>query len=137
MPSSGYLSEFLSQLNAEERKRFDGAAHTMRVVKGQMVIGQGLVGTDVFFIDEGALQVLIYSKNGKQVLIRPLVTGEVRALVQQGLLEQLRRELVVRDVAELSRLVRNAVGDPRVLPVEHQGNDGPRATGSRRSRELY
>jgi hypothetical protein len=51
------------------------------------------------------------------------VTREMRSLVRQGLLEQFRRELVVRDIAELSRIVRSAVGDHSRLPP-------PRTPGS-------
>jgi CRP/FNR family transcriptional regulator, cyclic AMP receptor protein len=251
MPASGSLQEFLSRLNAEERRLFDEAARTIRISKGQTVIGQGPGGTDVYFIEEGALQVLIYSKTGKQVSIRTLrrgdcfgelaalddgvrsadvvaltegrlvqmsgaafvtllqsspragfwliqhlvtqvrvlterifelsalnvrsrlhcellrlgvqsgvkenqarirpapthvelanrigthregVTREMRSLARQGLLEQLRRELVVHDIAELSRLVSNAVGERRrVLPLPKPANDVLPVTRPRRA----
>src|SRR5262245_27494333 len=228
MSPTGCLPEFLAQLNVEERRRFDAASQAVKAAKGQTIIGQGPGTVDVFFIEDGAFEVLIYAKTGKQVSIRTLrkgdcfgelaaldlgersanvvcvvegrllkvdgavfksllensprvslwlsrhlarqvrvltervfelsalnvqsrlhcellrlgvqagvkenvarirpspthvelanrigthregVTREMSALVRQGLLEQFRRELVVRDVAELSRLVRNAIGD--------------------------
>ena len=76
MAPSGCLLEFLSQLSPEERRFFDGAARLTQVGKGQTVIGQGPGSTDVYFIDEGVFQVLIYSKNGKQVSIRTLTRGD-------------------------------------------------------------
>jgi CRP/FNR family cyclic AMP-dependent transcriptional regulator len=247
MTSSGSLSEFVRRLNADERRRFEAAAHPVRVSKGQTIIGQGPGSVDVFFIDDGAFEVLIYSKSGKQVSIRTLrkgecfgelaaldlgersanvvaategrllqvngvvfksilesspkaalwlaaylagqmrvltqrifelsalnvpsrlhcellrlgvsagvrenqsrirpspthielanrigthregVTREMRSLVRAGLLEQFRRELVVRDIAELSRLVRNAIGDhSRLPPPRSSGGAAPPPLG--------
>jgi CRP/FNR family cyclic AMP-dependent transcriptional regulator len=238
---TGCLPEFLEQLSADERRRFDAASHPMKVSKGQTIIGQGPGSIDVYFIEEGAFEVLIYSKTGKQVSIRTLrkgncfgelaaldlgersanvvaasdgrllkvdgavfksiletsprmalywlgrhlarqvrsltervfelgalnvpsrlhcevlrlgvesgirdnvarirpspthielanrigthregVTREMRVLVRLGVLEQFRRELVIRDVAELSRLVRNAIGDHSRVPPPR--SDGP------------
>jgi CRP-like cAMP-binding protein len=76
MTPSSSLSEFLARLDADERRRFDAAAHPMRATKGQTIIGQGPGSTDVYFIDDGAFEVLIYSKSGKQVSIRTLRKGD-------------------------------------------------------------
>ncbi len=70
------LHEFLSHLNAEERRRFDDAARTVWVAKGRTVINKGVRNTDVFFIDEGAFQVLVLSKKGKEVPFRTLRKGD-------------------------------------------------------------
>ena len=252
MTPSGSLSEFLARLDADERRRFDAAARPIRAVKGQPIIGQGPGSTDVYFIEDGAFEVLIYSKSGKQVSIRTLrkgdcfgelaaldlgersanvvaatdgrllqlngavfksilegspqaalwlaahlggqirvltqrvfelsalnvpsrlhcellrlgvqagvrdnqsrirpspthielanrigthregVTREMRSLVRQGLLDQFRRELVVRDIAELSRLVRNAIGDhSRLPPPRSSGGAAPPPLGPTSSR---
>lgn len=75
MPS-GYFQDFLAQLTAEERRRFDRAKQSVRIRKGQTIIGEGVGGTDVFFVEEGALQVILYSKHGKEVSIRNLNKGD-------------------------------------------------------------
>ena len=82
------LSEFMARLDADERRRFDAAAHPMRATKGQTIIGQGPGSTDVYFIDDGAFEVLIYSKSGKQVSIRTLRSVQVdsRGLTEGGAL---------------------------------------------------
>src|SRR5260221_2614542 len=72
----GCLHEFLSQLNAEERRRFDEVARTVWVPKGRTVISKGVRNADIFFIDEGAFQVLVLSKKGKEVPFRTLRKGD-------------------------------------------------------------
>lgn len=72
----GCLHEFLSQLNADERRRFDEAARTVWVPKGRTVINKGVRNADIFFIDEGAFQVLVLSKKGKEVPFRTLRKGD-------------------------------------------------------------
>lgn len=84
MPSASSL-EFAALLSPEQRKLFERTSQDFRVPKGHVVIGQGAKNTDVFFILEGRFQVLIYSKNGKEVSIRTVgkgdVFGELAALV--------------------------------------------------------
>ncbi|MBI1212609.1 MAG: cyclic nucleotide-binding domain-containing protein [Alphaproteobacteria bacterium] len=243
MTTIGSLFEFLARLNTDERRRFDAAARAIKATKGQTVIGQGPGSTDVYFVEDGAFRVLIYSKSGKQVSIRTLrrgdcfgelaaidqrersanvvavtdgrllqvsgavfksilegssraaiwlaihlggqvrvlterifelsalnvpsrlhcellrlglqagvhdnesrirpapthselanrigthregVTREMRALVRRGILQQSKRDLVLRDVAELSRLVQNAIGDhSRLAPPRSSGGAAP------------
>jgi len=247
MQPTGCLPEFLAELSADERRRFDAASQPMKSTKGQPIIGQGPGTVDVYFIEDGAFEVLIYAKTGRQVSIRTLrkgdcfgelaaldlgersanvvsvgdgrllkvdgavfksllenstrvsmwlsrhlarqvrvltervfelsalnvqsrlhcellrlgvqagvrdnvsrirpspthvelanrigthregVTREMSTLVRQGLLEQFRRELVVRDIAELSRLVRNAIGDhSRLPPPRSEGGSSPPPLG--------
>jgi CRP-like cAMP-binding protein len=69
--------EFVSKLEAEQRKQFDRVAHETRVRKGHIVIGQGSRTSDVFFIKSGQFQVLIFSNNGREVSIRTLERGDL------------------------------------------------------------
>lgn len=79
-----YSFEFLSQLNDEQRQRFERAATVRVVEKGQLLIGQGARSTDVFFVLEGECRVLIFSPNGREVAFRMVgpggMFGEIAAL---------------------------------------------------------
>jgi CRP/FNR family transcriptional regulator, cyclic AMP receptor protein len=68
--------EFVSQLEPEQKKRFEQMAHDVVVRKGKAVIDQGPGGgTDVYFVVEGEFEVRIYSSTGKEVFIREIGPG--------------------------------------------------------------
>jgi CRP/FNR family cyclic AMP-dependent transcriptional regulator len=57
---------------------------TMRALKGRTIVSAGARASDVFFVDEGEVQVLLYSSNGREVSVRDLgpgaILGELAAL---------------------------------------------------------
>ncbi len=69
--------EFVSRLGAEQKKQFERLANEVRVRKGHIIVGQGARAADVFFVVSGQFQVLIYSKDGKEVSIRTLGAGDL------------------------------------------------------------
>lgn len=57
---------------------------TFRVSKGRTIVGAATASDSVFFIDEGEMQALLYSPNGKEVSVRQIgeggLFGELAAL---------------------------------------------------------
>jgi CRP-like cAMP-binding protein len=63
---------------------------------------------------------------------REAVTRELRALAKRGLLSQVRRELVIHNVAELSRFVQRANGEHvGIVPAPRSDADLPIALNGR------
>lgn len=69
--------EFLSSLPLSLRRIAESRMRTLRVVKGQTVLGRGSRCYDVYFVTEGRLRVAIYSTTGREISIRTLETGEM------------------------------------------------------------
>lgn len=86
------------------REDIRGRLASFRVSKGRTVIGVGARSTDVYFIAEGEMRVLLYSSSGREVSVRTLGQGDIFG-----------------DLAALDGLPRNAsivaVTDARLLRI--------------------
>lgn len=69
--------EFLNVLRPEERTSFVARARTIRAAKGQMVVSRSEASRDVFVVQEGQLETLIYSANGREISLRTLGPGQL------------------------------------------------------------
>lgn len=69
--------QFLTLVPAAVRRVIDPRLRHVRTSPGRTIIGVGSRSTDVFFIDEGAVQVLLYSAQGREVSVRDLGPGDV------------------------------------------------------------
>lgn len=70
-------SDFVAQLDADQRRLFERSVRPVRVRRGKVVLGQGVAGTDVFFIRSGQFQALVHSASGKEVSLRKLGPGDL------------------------------------------------------------
>lgn len=68
---------FYSLLTPEARRAALSRTRAQRVRKGQTVISRGSPSTDVYFVVEGRLRVIVYSVNGREVSLRDLGPGDM------------------------------------------------------------
>ena len=68
---------FLALIPAAVRRVIDPRLRQVRAARGRTIIGAGSRSTDVFFILEGEVQVLLYSAQGREVSVRDLAAGDV------------------------------------------------------------
>jgi CRP/FNR family transcriptional regulator, cyclic AMP receptor protein len=75
---------FLATLSQEQRRALVQRARIIRVRRGQTVLARGEASSDVFIVQEGRLQVLLYAANGREVSLRDLgpeqLFGELAAI---------------------------------------------------------
>jgi CRP/FNR family transcriptional regulator, cyclic AMP receptor protein len=64
-------------LNWLARANLLGRGKTVRVARGQTLLGRGEHSTRVFIVMEGILQVVLYSPTGRQVSLRELTEGDM------------------------------------------------------------
>lgn len=76
MPDGGHRT-FLDVLNQEDRRVLLTRARTIRARKGQTVVAKGEPSRDVFIVQEGRLEVLLYAANGREVSLRGLEAGQL------------------------------------------------------------
>ncbi|MDP3746709.1 MAG: Crp/Fnr family transcriptional regulator [Phenylobacterium sp.] len=76
--------QFLMLIPSALRRLIDPRLRHVRAPRGRTIVGAGSRSTDVFFVVEGEIQVLIYSPQGREVSVRELgpgaVFGELAAL---------------------------------------------------------
>jgi CRP/FNR family transcriptional regulator, cyclic AMP receptor protein len=68
---------YFEELSAEDRRALMVRARTIRARKGQMVLGAGETSREVFVVQEGRLQVLLYAANGREISLRDLRIGQL------------------------------------------------------------
>lgn len=68
---------FFDVLGAAERRNLLACCNTVRKHKGQVVIGRGEASSDVYLVQEGRLNVLLYSADGREVSLRDLRPGQL------------------------------------------------------------
>jgi len=71
MSDAERLGLFSAMEPAQRREALD-RARLVRARKGQALLSKGDNSTDVFFVLEGRLQVLLYSTNGREISLRDL-----------------------------------------------------------------
>lgn len=69
-------SGFLESLGPELRRLVQSQMRIIRAKKGQALLGHRAATTDVYFVIEGAFNVIIYSANGREVSMRTLNAGD-------------------------------------------------------------
>ncbi|HUR04213.1 MAG TPA: cyclic nucleotide-binding domain-containing protein, partial [Nonomuraea sp.] len=69
--------EFVSHLTPELRTFVLGKVRQIRAKRGQAILGRGGATADVYFILEGVLSAVMYSTNGREVIMRSLPVGAV------------------------------------------------------------
>ena len=69
--------EFLNLLPASLRRILTSRLRVVRAPRGRTVIGAGNTSTDVFFVLEGELQILLYSFAGREVSVRDIGPGDM------------------------------------------------------------
>lgn len=67
---------FFRSLTPEWRTFAEARLRRLRAKRGQTLIGRGAQSTDVYFVLEGTLGVVLYSAQGREVIIRSLGPGE-------------------------------------------------------------
>lgn len=68
---------YLSELAPEMRSAFLARARTIKVRKGQTILGTGDSSREVFIVQEGRLQVLLYAASGREISLRDLTKGQL------------------------------------------------------------
>ncbi len=76
MPGPG-RGDLLDVLELPARRELLASARVVRARKGQTVIARGEVSTDVFIVQEGLLQAVLYAADGRQVSLRELSAGQL------------------------------------------------------------
>jgi CRP-like cAMP-binding protein len=76
--------DFFSVLDPADRIAARGRSRVVRLSKGQAVLSRGVLSSDVFFVQEGTLEVVLQAADGRQVSLRDLrpgaLFGELAAL---------------------------------------------------------
>ena len=73
----GGRPELLDALDPGDRDTLLARARTIRARKGQMVLSAGEPSREVFVVETGRLQVLLYAANGREISLRDLVSGQL------------------------------------------------------------
>jgi CRP/FNR family cyclic AMP-dependent transcriptional regulator len=68
---------FLDVLGAEERRKLLAQAHPVRAHKGQILSARGEAAADVYVVQEGRLDVVLYAADGREVSLRTLREGQL------------------------------------------------------------
>ena len=68
---------FLDELRPEDQRAVLARSRTIKARKGQMVLGTGESSREVFIVQEGRLQVLLYAANGRELSLRDLAAGQL------------------------------------------------------------
>lgn len=76
MADSGQCA-FLDILGSEERTSLLARAYVVRARKGQMIVSRNQISRDVFIVQDGRLDVVIYAANGREVALRVLGAGQL------------------------------------------------------------
>lgn len=83
MPDPDRLG-FFASLSADRRRAALDRARPIRAPRGHALLNKGDASTDIFFVLEGRLQVLLYSASGREVTLRDLeaddMFGEMSAI---------------------------------------------------------
>lgn len=77
MQRIGRTVGFFGLLDAELRSRVEERARAFKARKGQTIIESGARSTDVYFLIEGELRVLLFSPDGREVSVRELRAGQM------------------------------------------------------------
>ncbi len=75
--SDGGRRNFLDVLSQEERRALLARARNIRARKGQTIVAKGEASRDVFLIQEGRVEVLLYAASGREVSLRTLSEGQL------------------------------------------------------------
>jgi CRP/FNR family cyclic AMP-dependent transcriptional regulator len=73
---ANHTSGFFNLLEPSQRKDVEARSRLMRLRKGQILIEHGSRSTDVYFLLDGELRVLLYSSDGREVSVRMLEPGQ-------------------------------------------------------------
>lgn len=73
----GGRGTFLDILCQADRRSVIERARTIRARKGQTVVAKGESSRDVFIVQEGRLEVLLYAASGREVSLRGLGAGQL------------------------------------------------------------
>jgi CRP/FNR family cyclic AMP-dependent transcriptional regulator len=73
----GGQQTFLDALCPEDRGALLARARTIKARKGQMILSTGESSREVFIVQEGRLQVLLYAANGREISLRDLAAGQL------------------------------------------------------------
>jgi CRP/FNR family cyclic AMP-dependent transcriptional regulator len=76
MPGGG-TQAFLDMLGPEERRALLARTRTITARKGQMILSAGDSSREVFIVQRGRLQALLYAANGREVMLRDLAPGQL------------------------------------------------------------
>jgi CRP/FNR family transcriptional regulator, cyclic AMP receptor protein len=76
MPGGG-TQAFPDVLGPEGAAALVARARTIRARKGQMILNMGDPSREVFIVQEGRLQVVLYAANGREVMLRDLAPGQL------------------------------------------------------------
>ena len=68
---------FLEMLDVDARRELMTRARTVRVRKGQSVLARSEAAGDVFIVQDGQLQVVLYAADGREVSLRELGAGQL------------------------------------------------------------
>lgn len=73
----GVRPGLLEMLDAGSRRDLTARARTVRVRKGQSVLARSEAAGDVFIVQEGRLNVVLYAADGREVSLRDLGEGQL------------------------------------------------------------
>jgi CRP-like cAMP-binding protein len=73
----GAQQAFLDALSPEDRGALLARTRNIKARKGQMVLSTGETSREVFIVQEGRLQVLLYAANGREISLRDLAAGQL------------------------------------------------------------
>jgi CRP/FNR family transcriptional regulator, cyclic AMP receptor protein len=76
MPGGGQQA-FLDALSPEDRGALLARTRSIKARKGQMILSTGETSREVFVVQEGRLQVLLYAANGREISLRDLAAGQL------------------------------------------------------------
>ena len=68
---------FFDAMKAEARRKALARTRLVRAKKGLALLSKGDTSTDIFFVLEGRLQVLLYSTNGREISLRDLAEDDM------------------------------------------------------------
>ena len=73
----GGRRNLLDVLGHEDRRALLARARSIRARKGQTIVAKGEASRDVFLIQEGRVEVLLYAASGREVSLRTLSEGQL------------------------------------------------------------
>ena len=68
---------FLDAMDLQARRELLAKARILRAAKGQTILAKGEASTDVFIVQEGRLQAVLYAADGREVSLRELSEGQL------------------------------------------------------------